>query len=326
MVRLDDLHPAMVETIRRIVAGENTVPIAALRDFDTNEFLLHVHPIPEIDPAAPKRKKEVFDESRTTAPEGKIHISIRHQVKKEVLNKFKNLQANLDYHFAPLGECCRVLETPADSKSTLTLEIDIGSPKADAAIAKASQLRTILLQAPIFHVFESFLKNPASVPSLRIPYRPKESMYVFGYKGQSVMVVLSILVTNPEDRLFMRNALQAFQDVRKTNRATAQGPAFEFSPGKAPADIPADIALGEPREGGDYYWCTFGLSKSHFDKRQRMETTVRQLGDFRNYVNYHVNCMRSVLHLKMRQRVAASLQVLNRAKTATTGKSRTQIK
>ena len=45
-----------------------------------------------------------------------------------------------------------------------------------------------------------------------------------------------------------------------------------------------------------------------------MYATISNIQLFRDYLHYHIKCSKAYLHSRMRARVAAFLQVLNRAK------------
>lgn len=55
------------------------------------------------------------------------------------------------------------------------------------------------------------------------------------------------------------------------------------------------------------------LFKNHLDPARR-EKTIDTIQLFRDYLHYHIKCSKAYMHTRMRLRVEALLQVLNRAK------------
>lgn len=329
MLLLDLAHPALVESVRRIAARENSVSHCAVRDYDGVELAvtMALPPAPptdaEVEAGAPP-----LDPALAAVP-AVATVSVRHTAPLSELNRFGNLTAVLRSVTVGFGAsgwaaCATVRDKPEEG-AVATVDITLGHAHSDAAIARASQLRTACLCAPLFHQFSQFCKSPA-VPAIpqRISYRRGESLYVVSVKTV-FLVILSVVCPDPEERLFVRNFLQSMSDVKKHEKGVAGAPGFDFTNGKAPADLPASL-IAEP-ETDATFWCTFGLGAKHLEgSKPGPEATVLQLVNFRSYLAYHIACARSQIHSEMRGRVESALQVLNRAKTSTTGKARVQIK
>lgn len=321
MLLLDLVHPALLEAIRRISSHENSTPHCAVRDYDGAELVVSV--------ALPAASAEEGDEPAVDhAVAAVATVSLKHPAGLGGLDKHGNLAAVLKsvahgFGAAGLGVACVLRDAP-EPGAVATIDVTLGTPASDAALARASQLRVLCLTAPFLHLFAQFATNPAGVVPTRVPYRQGESLYLLQVKG-IFLVVISVVCPDPEERLFVRNFLQGMFDVKKAEKSIAGAPGFEFSNGKAPNDLPAALAA-EP-ESEATFWVTFGLGAKHMSgEKPGPAATVTQIVNFRSYLTYHIACARSQIHAEMRARVEASLQVLNRAKTTTTGKARVQIK
>lgn len=313
LVFIEDVHPAVSKSIQRILSRENTVPYCCVRDFDGCEHYITVteEPVPEVP------EGEVAPEPRRT-----VFVSLKHVVDTTVLNRFGNLQERLA---ATVGDKAALQEKPEDPAFVCTVSLPSDHKNFDQIVAAASKLRIAALCAPFFAMFDQYLKDPSgsSVKPLVIPYRSAESMYLYSAKG-NFYVTISICVSDRDDNLFTRNFLQTFADAKKLEKSISGAPGFSFATGKPPQDLPSAIVKEATTD--DVFWATFQLFKKQMEKPADAEKTVQSLANFRNYLSYHIRCCRSNMHAKMRERVETSMQILNRAKTSTTGRARVQIK
>ena len=158
---------------------------------------------------------------------------------------------------------------------------------------------------------------------LRIPYLQGESMYLFQTKG-NFLCCISLNSTGRDDLVFLRNFLQTFQDAKKLEKSISGAPAFVFSNGKAPIDMPKGLAAEPEQE--NIFWCSFQLFKLQMEKPNRVLETATQLVNFRSIVLYHIHCCRTYMHSIMRKRVETNVQIINRARTSTTGKAKVTIR
>jgi actin related protein 2/3 complex subunit 2 len=298
LLHMERSHPAVIETVRRIVTGENDVPYAHVRDFDSNEYSVRVN-------------------DDATA----IVVSIRSQVPRSYFDKFcaEDFAGLLGKHFG------KGVAAEADEGTVVSIHVSL--PTDDPAgvvnapvLVKAASLRTILLAAPLLRAVELYKANKPF--ATRIPYRPNESIYLYP-ANNNLNAVISIRVENPSDRIMVRTFLTQFGETKRMDRGASAGPGFMFLP-QAPA-MPGGLSPAEPSDDEGTFWCCFTLSKKAMEKPADTELCMEFLANFRQYVMYHMQCARSAMHAKMRDRVKTSLLVLNRAKTAATGRPRISI-
>jgi actin related protein 2/3 complex subunit 2 len=299
---MEKAHPAVIETVRRITTGENDIAHAGIRDFDGNEYVVRVN-------------------DDATA----IIVGIRHQVPKAFFEKncADELAALLGKHFG------KAIAAPPVAEEDHLATVVIPLPEDEAAkvvtsplLAKAASLRTICLAAPFVKCVEMFQANKLTF-KMRVPYRPNESIYLFPAKG-NLNVVVSIVVPDKSDRILVRTFLTEFAEAKKLDRQAAGGPGFAFLHGEAPP-FPEGLSAAEPNGDESVFWCQFSLSKKSMESQANTELCAEFLANFREYVMYHMQCTRSAMHARMRERVKNSLQVLTRAKTSTTGRPRITI-
>mmetsp|Transcript_67370 Transcript_67370/g.78166 ORF Transcript_67370/g.78166 Transcript_67370/m.78166 type:complete len:369 (+) Transcript_67370:46-1152(+) len=280
-----------------------------------------------------------------------IRLTIHHVVPEGVLNVFRNFDAVVRKRLlAAIGakgtasNSQLVMSTfPASDVSpptvvrarlpssapTLRLIIPANTtPEEQRDLAcRFAQLRA-LSYLPLFqHLFTLFLGGDATAGTMqpiRIPYHPRESMYVHTARG-NFFVTVSILVEGTDDQIFVRQFLQTFMDAKRLQKELAQAPGFLFTQRVAPAELPADLK-SEPEVDGTF-WVQFQLFKSHMEaKEDQLIKNITQLVNFRNTLMYHIHCCRTYMHSLMRKRVESSLLVLNRGRTNTTGRAKVIIK
>lgn len=325
MLLLESIHPALINAIKRMLSGENVVPSSAVREFDGCEFFIDVEPAKNNDGSRMSDLDDEIPGCRYT-----ISITLKHVVPLKILNAFGNFQAVVTAFFPP-ETILKFGQLDSTTQGTTVVVVlpgssiklgDVSTPR-DSVIALASQLR-VFSYIPIFkHQFETYIANPEKVQPLRLPYHAGESMYLYQSKGNFLCVIV-LNITGKDELTFLRNFLQTFVDAKKLEKAISGAPAFAFSNGKAPIDMPKGLA-GEP-EMDNVFWCSFQLFKLQMEKPNRVQETVMQLLNFRSVVMYHIHCCRTYMHSIMRKRVETSVQIINRARTSTTGKSKVTIK
>lgn len=296
LIHLESCHPAVVETIRRIVTGENDVAYAAVRDFDGCEYPIAV-----------------------TEDASAIVISVRHSVPPQFFAKTceSELRDVLTRHF---GDALITTEDGCVASVSVALpEDEPARVVGDPVVAKAANLRCLCIASVFLRAVKAATtKQPFAV---RVPYRHSESLYVYTDKA-AVNAVVSIVVDNIGDRLLVRTFLTEMAEAKKQGK-TSGGPGFFFTQGQPPS-LTGGLSPAEPADERTF-WCTFTLSQKSMATPNDTERAAEFIVNFRAYVMYHMQCARSSMHARMRERVKTSLQVLNRAKTATTGKARITI-
>ena len=312
MLLLENIHPALLNAIERMISGDNVVPHCAVRDFDGTEYLVAV------ESAEPPSTNDELDEKRQAF---KISVSVKHSVPFSALNHHSNF-ADVVSSFFP--RTCTLAFPPSSPHCVqLTVPVGLQGPQRDEILSLAAQLRA-MCYVPLFRKqFELFLAKPESMPSVRIPYHANESIFLYSCKG-NFMCVISLALEGRDEQVFIRNFLQTFVDAKRLQKEIAGAPAFFFTQGKPPADLPSSLGGCLPEENA--FYCGFQLFKLQMEKEVNAVATVRQLVNFRNTLMYHIHCCRSYMHALMRKRVASAMLVIKRAKTTTTGRARVTIK
>jgi actin related protein 2/3 complex subunit 2 len=307
LIFVELVHPAVVEAVRRMVSGESDVGDCIIREFDGCEY--HI----------------AIGEDGAS-----ISVSMRHMAPRSFFTKHcaAELAEVLSRHFPdgdaggavanakPLPGMVVTVVVPLDAEDPASV---IASPR----FLKAAQLRVTCLVAPFAACFTKFLAGDHDF-ALRVPFREAESFYLYAAKG-NFTATMSFLVPNRDDQMYVRNFLYEMAEAKKHDRSTAAGPGFLFRQAEAPP-MPKEIGVAEADGDENIFWCSFILSTKHMAPAAKAEDTVRQLANFHQFVMLHMQCTRSMMHAKMRDRVKTSLQVLNRAKTSTTGRAKIRIK
>jgi len=168
----------------------------------------------------------------------------------------------------------------------------------------ASLLKRHLLAAPFKKAFAAVEKGQ-NFPMLAIDYRDDEAIYIKG-EPERVTVVFSIMFKDADDQVFAKTFLQEFADARKT---ISNAPAVSFSSKEAPGELKGVAGV---KEGDGHGFVTFVLFTNHIKNADKSINTIQT---FRDYLHYHIKCSKAHLHTRMRTKVEAFLQVLNRART-----------
>jgi actin related protein 2/3 complex, subunit 2 len=342
MILLDDIHPALLNALERMIRQENVVNMTAVKDFDGTVMVVLIDRTlqeeasaaaaaseAEVDPGSPT----VVDPDAEAVSQRNIVVTLvlQHVVPRSVLYQFCNYEDIIKAKFpkaAKLDFSASAGDTDKTA-STVSLVIPAGTSEADRIdlSQRFSQLRA-WSYLPLFqHQFDLFLGGKAgSMKPLRIPYHPNESMYMYAARGGADFVVLlSMVIEGKDDQVFTRNFLQTFHDAKRLQKELSGAPGFVYSQQTAPSDAPAGFIAEVETE--QTFWVSFQLQRSHMEGTDVAKTrVVTNLINFRNYLLYHIHCCRSYMHGLMRGRVEKSLLVLNRAKTSTTGRSRVVIK
>jgi actin related protein 2/3 complex subunit 2 len=169
----------------------------------------------------------------------------------------------------------------------------------------ASLLKRHLMAAPLKRAFAAAEKNQ-NFSMMSIEYREGEAIYIKA-EPERVTVVFSIMFKDADDQVFAKIFLQEFIDAKRNN-VVNNPPALSFSTKEAPGEI-----KGQPgvKEGEGYGFVTFVLFGLHIKNGDK---TINTIQTFRDYLHYHIKCSKAYLHNRMRLKVEAFLQVLNRAK------------
>lgn len=274
LISMETAHRAVLETVRRIVTGENDVSYASIRDFDHNELQV-----------------------RITEDASALVIGVTHAVPEDVFQKHcaAELKEVLTRHFGSA-----VAEQPDDG-CLVSVNIPLPAEEPETVVqnpllSKAASLRTLCYAAFFFKVAAS--KTPMTI---RLPRGPSESAYVHGSAG-NVNVSFSIHVPNDSDAIFVRTFLSEMKIAKTTSVIMG------FDRGVTPT-FPGGVKAVE-KESDQMFWAHFKMSQVSLDSPALLEKSVEHLMNFRAFLFYHINCSRSMVHARMRERVRAAEQVL----------------
>mmetsp|Transcript_17173 Transcript_17173/g.34399 ORF Transcript_17173/g.34399 Transcript_17173/m.34399 type:complete len:166 (-) Transcript_17173:85-582(-) len=128
-------------------------------------------------------------------------------------------------------------------------------------------------------------------------------------KGDRVTVVFAVDFADETDKAVTRIFLQEFVEAQ---RSVNNCPPANFSRGAEP---PMEIQSipnidGNPDIAG---FISFTIFKSHIGTTPKKKEATKLLVHFLTYLQYHVKATKTYMHMRMRNKVNALLQVLNRA-------------
>lgn len=339
MKQIELEHPALIETIRRILTQENAVPTASVRDFDGNEYHVKVDLKTQMENETTKLMLSTDDNGKLYKG-GSVTVEIAHSLSAAFLEKCGAkpfLVKVLQRHFAHDTGC--FLVGSSGDKATVTVRLDTSDLTVDAVIThptirKAAQLRLLVVLGPYLMQFDKFLisKNAGQdLPFLELPFSRNagggaNEARMFLYSANANFISLLYLrVPHVDERIFVRTFLHEMQGLSgDAKKGLAGSVGMSYVAGALAPSLPAN-APGAPAATDDCFYVTFVVSKRHMDPIDVAERVVRQIIDFRAFLSYHVGCCKSNLHAAMRKRAEASLLVIARAKTKTTGRPRIAI-
>jgi len=191
---------------------------------------------------------------------------------------------------------------------SLQFDVDNVPGNRDKFPEAMSLLKRHLLAAPFKKVFQAVEKNQAH-PMITIQYRDDEAIYIKG-EPERVTVVFSIMFKDADDQVFAKIFLKEFEDARKS---ISNAPSVSFSSKEAPGELKGVAGV---KEGEGHGFVTFVLFQNHI---KNADKTINTIQTFRDYLHYHIKCSKAYLHNRMRTKVEAFLQVLNRAKPTDVG-------
>jgi actin related protein 2/3 complex subunit 2 len=199
------------------------------------------------------------------------------------------------------------METNADAGYNIALEFNCDSlENPEVFLANISDLRRHISAGPLDRAFTALVDSKAAPPTVAVPFRKTETMWVAPQAGK-VSVIFLIDFTDATDKAVARVFLQEFVEAQRTVR-TAPPVSFSREP---PGEISKSFT---PSFKADDFagFISFSLELRHIQGVKK-ENAITMLTGFRNYLQYHIKCSKTYLHMRMRKRVATWLQVLNRA-------------
>ena len=372
LILLERVHPSVVETVRRIVAGECDVPTSVIRDFDGSEYLVNLSEDADYIEigirfsSASERTATCGSKYHTlnrkfikhceTELDFPLRATLWKLLKRELLNPsvVPGILTHLRIPASPTGGSSPsssdfdgskekvkgvdkaalegyLVEEPEVGKALVAIRVPVDPEEPTATITDpglliAAQLRHFMLFS-FFEVWHDKLYGSSDRANaqmseegaqftMRIPYHPGQGIYLYANRGVP-QCTICLRVLDPDLQLFV----QAFLQEMKACKVSGS-PGIGVTRGAAP-QMAGTLAPVEPQDEASF-WLSFSLSKRTLDPSSH-GAAVLQIINFYNTILYHIGTMRSALHARMRARVAGLLQVLNRAKTKTTGQPRVEI-
>lgn len=197
------------------------------------------------------------------------------------------------------------METRPDAGFDVAIEFDCDNlANPEETLTQLSQIKRHILGGPLHKAFTALATKANPLESCAINYRKNEMMYVCP-TASKVVVVFLMDFSDPTDQAIARVFLKEFEEAQRTVR-TAPPVAFTREP---PGEVASLV--------GNYNTDAAGFLSFAFEDRHvvgpQIETAVTMLTGFRDYLQYHIKCSKTYLHMRMRKRVAGWLQILNRA-------------
>ena len=177
--------------------------------------------------------------------------------------------------------------------------------RTDELIKKITLLKANVLGAPIDNFLTQLQAGKAGTPT-KFAVRADTVMYFFP-KADRCTIVFAIDFHQKSDFVIGKVFLNAFVEARRTVN-TAPIAAFDMKP---PMEM-KHFGVEEPQ--GTTGFLSLTLMKEHVATAEKKATAVGMLHMLRNYLQYHIKCSKAFFHQRMRARVVALLQVMNRAR------------
>lgn len=239
-------------------------------------------------------------------------VAYRIQVEKDSLETMKVSMSSYCYSAikdmgaeaalkAKFGDYICDAETGYDF--TLKIQKDSVANKEEL-IKNLSLIKPIVIGGVFDHFFSATLEGK-TVEKFKFDLRSDTTVY-FCPREDRTTVVFTIDFSENVDKVLAKVFLQEFVDAR---RKIGRAPPCAW--GANPPNELADFGVTENE--GNLGYISFAVMKSHLDKDKK-ESVIQVLQNFRTYLQYHIKCSKSHFHSKMRARVRDLIKVLNRAK------------
>lgn len=227
-----------------------------------------------------------------------MYVSISMSVVAEL--KMYGGQVLLDETYAGM-----VVE-PAQEGFDLTLGFSVTDPPGgkEACIKKVSEFKRNLVGAPFDQCFAALAAGQAaSLPPIMIHIRPLETIFVVPQQDR-IVIIFAVDFKDITDQAFAKVFLQEFVDAGRQYLPVgfSRDPPMEL---QGVNDLPTQDSL--------VGFVSFAIEARHVTAGAKREKAVTMIQGFRSYLHYHIKATKSHLHTRMRSRVVALLQVLNRA-------------
>jgi len=204
-----------------------------------------------------------------------------------------------------------MLQQTPEAGFDITLKIDLDNPteNPENLPQKLSNLKRHVLAAPFKQTFERLAKGERPSEIIPINYRDGESFYIKPESDGRCTVIFSIAFRDAGDAVLAKVFLQEFADARKNMRGV---PSVTYNYKEAPLELQGYNGISQ-KEISSNGFVSFVLFETHLAPNNVFKT-INLIQTFRNYLHYHIKCSKAYMHNRMRSRVVAWLQVLNRAR------------
>jgi len=194
----------------------------------------------------------------------------------------------------------------------VTVQVDCSNPGDGPKLAhEVALLKRHALAAAFYKVFADIEAKKPAAPLIEIKYRDDETIYL-KQETDRCIVIFSVAFKDADDVIFAKVFLNEYQDARKT---MSNAPSVLFSQKEPPLELKG---VRDLRVQDGQSFVSFVLFAPHVSGTKK-EKSIDTIQTFRNYLHYHIKCSKAFMHTRMRNKVKAFLQVLNRAKSAPEG-------
>ena len=199
--------------------------------------------------------------------------------------------------------------TNAESGYDVSLQLDLSQAPAnkEQTIHEIALLKRNAFAAPFYKVFNEVEAKKGTGNLIELRYRDDEGIFI-KQESDRALVIFSVQFKDSDDVVFAKVFLQEYQDARRT---MSNAPSVTYSQKEPPMELKGVRNLKVGDSNGYVSWVLFAPHVSGNKK----EKTIDNIMTFRNYLHYHIKCSKAFLHTRMRNKVRAFLQVLNRAKS-----------
>jgi actin related protein 2/3 complex subunit 2 len=181
---------------------------------------------------------------------------------------------------------------------------------ADELIKKITMLKANVLGAPIDKYLTQLQAGQASTPA-KLAVR-SDTVFYFFPKADRCTIVCAVDFHQKSDFVIGKVFLNAFVEARRSIN-TAPIAAFDMKPPLEMRHFGIEEAVGTTG------FLSLTLMKEHVATPEKKATAVGMLHMLRNYLQYHIKCSKAFFHQRMRARVVALLQVMNRSRQEEVG-------
>jgi actin related protein 2/3 complex subunit 2 len=235
------------------------------------------------------------------------------------LRDWKNLKENGAQ--AALDENFPGCETSPESGFDVAIVVNADElPKGpwgttgEACARQLADIKTLLVGAPIMASFKNFVdggaaKTPVLAVNQHKPTLDGGGDFYVCQKADRVTVLFAVDFADETDKAICRVFMQEFVEAqRQVNNAPPSSYARGAEPPMELAGMKGVDAC--PNIAG---FLSFTLFKNHIETRAKQLNVVNLMVGFTTYLQYHIKCTKTYMHMRMRAKVSGLLQVLNRS-------------